>query len=387
MHRRWSVLLALLGLLLAAAGCGSSGGSSGGASSSNAANAGGGSGGGGGAAAATLQTLYKGEGYKAPPATSPPPAKGKSVWVFSCSQSAQGCSVPAGAAVEAAKLMGWHVTLYDTQLSPSRIEAGVRSAIAAKADGIIQYSLDCPFWPSAIRLAHNAGIKIVAAEALQCTAAGQPRLDAIVDYTQGAFTPPWFREYGRAQAVNVIAKKNGSAKIIYVHQTDVASFRYLAAGVKSEVQSCSGCSIVDEVDFTSGDFGSGLQQKIQEAILKHPDANAMIWDWDIGDIGAIAALRASGGAKSFVVSVALGLSQTIKAMRSGQIDGIGVGIPQEWEGYASVDDLNRLFNNQKAAPSGIGLQSFDTDHNFPSGDLWQPPIDFKAAYKKAWGVG
>jgi ribose transport system substrate-binding protein len=383
MHRRWPVLVALLAVLGVVAGCGGGGG--GGGASSNAASTGGGSG--GGSADAALQAFYKGEGYKSPPATSPSPAKGKSVWVFSCSQSAQGCSVPAGAAVEAAKLLGWHVTLYDTELSPSRIEAGVRSAIAAKADGIIQYSLDCPFWPSAIRLAHNAGIKIVGAEALQCTAPNQPRLDAVVDYTQGPFTPQWFRAYGRAQAVNVIAKKNGAAKIIYVHQTDVASFRYPAAGVKSEVASCSGCSIVDEVDFTSGDFGSGLQQKIQQAILKHPDANAMIWDWDIGDIGALAALRSSGRARSIVVSVAQGLSQTIKAMRSGQITGIGVGIPQEWEGYASADDLNRLFNNQKPAPSGMGLQSFDTDHNFPSGDLWQPPVDFKAAYKKAWGVG
>ncbi len=381
MGKGWSSVVGLSIVAVVMTGCGSGGGASGGS--------GGNAGSSSGAAFATqeLQTLYKGEGYQAPPSTSPSPAKGKTVWVFSCSQAAQGCSVPAGATVEAAKAMGWHVVLYDTQLSPSRIEAGVRSAIAAKANGIIEYSLDCPFWPGDIRLAHSAGIKIVAAESLQCSSPSQPRLDADVSYTQGAFTPPWFHDYGQAQAVNVIAKTNGNAKIIYVHQTDVVSFQYVAAGVHAAVTKCSNCSVVDEVDFTGNDFGAALQQKIQESILKYPTANAMIWDWDIGDIGAIAALRASGRAQSIVVGVAQGLSQTIKAMRSHGINGIGVGIPQEWEGYASVDDMNRLFHNQSPVPSGIGLESFDTSHNFPSGDLWQPPIDFKADYRKAWGLG
>jgi ribose transport system substrate-binding protein len=87
---------------------------------------------------------FEGEGYGSPPKTSPPPQRGKNVWIMSCDQSIPSCSTPIGAAVEAAKAMGWKVTLFDAKLNPARISEGYRQAIAAKADGIISYSIDCP---------------------------------------------------------------------------------------------------------------------------------------------------------------------------------------------------------------------------------------------------
>ena len=77
------------------------------------------------------------------PTSSPKSQPGKKVWVLSCSQAAEGCQVPAAGAAEAGKMIGWKMTVFDGKGDPATYAKGVRSAIAAKADGIILVSIDC----------------------------------------------------------------------------------------------------------------------------------------------------------------------------------------------------------------------------------------------------
>ena len=49
--------------------------------------------------------------------------------------------------------------------------------------------------------------------------------------------------------------------------------------------------------------------------------------------------------------------------------------------------MNSLFNNVAPQDSGIGYKMIDRDHNLPpAGQGYEPSVDYKAAYKKAWGV-
>jgi ribose transport system substrate-binding protein len=61
--------------------------------------------------------------------------------------------------------------------------------------------------------------------------------------------------------------------------------------------------------------------------------------------------------------------------------------PSDWTGWAAVDTLNNLFQGKAPAFSGLGWQLVDPAHNLPASGPWVSPIDFKAIYKKAWGVG
>ena len=49
-----------------------------------------------------------------------------------------------------------------------------------------------------------------------------------------------------------------------------------------------------------------------------------------------------------------------------------------------MDILNRLFEGEKQAPSGIGIGLYDKDRGMPASGRWLPPIDFKAIYEAAW---
>lgn len=52
-----------------------------------------------------------------------------------------------------------------------------------------------------------------------------------------------------------------------------------------------------------------------------------------------------------------------------------------------MDTMNRLLNGEDAnVNSGIGVKLFDADNGMPAGDLWEPPFDYKALYRQAWGL-
>ena len=44
-------------------------------------------------------------------------------------------------------------------------------------------------------------------------------------------------------------------------------------------------------------------------------------------------------------------------------------------------------SSEAPAFSGLGWQLVDATHNLPASGAWQPPVDFKSLYEKAWGVG
>jgi ribose transport system substrate-binding protein len=100
-------------VLALAAGCGSG-------SSSDSATAGGGSSSKGSVAAAKAFVDQAIDGNDRPlPNSGPRPQPGKAVWVVSCSQAAEGCQVPAAGAVEAGKMIGWKMTLFDGKGDPA----------------------------------------------------------------------------------------------------------------------------------------------------------------------------------------------------------------------------------------------------------------------------
>ncbi|MGH9337396.1 MAG: sugar ABC transporter substrate-binding protein, partial [Vicinamibacteria bacterium] len=202
---------------------------------------------------AELQALVEGESYEEPPSSSPKPQAGKKIWVLSCFEASETCSVPAAATVEAAKILGWETTLYDTRSEPARIAESVRQAIAGGADGITLYGLDCEqIGPQPLRELREAGVKVSAAESQDCET---PLFDAVVSYANGPY-PEWFRAFGAAQATALIAATDGKANVIlFDGPIEALSLGFPRDGFKERLASCAGCEIVETVEFTIPDLG------------------------------------------------------------------------------------------------------------------------------------
>jgi ribose transport system substrate-binding protein len=334
---------------------------------------------------AELQALLAGESYGTPPASGPKPQAGKKIWVFSCLEAAETCSVPAHAQVEAAEALGWEATLFDTKSEPARIAEGVRQAIADGADGVVWFGLDCEqVGPQPLRELREAGVRVSVAESMDCES---PLFDAVVSYTQGSY-PDWFRAFGTAQATALIAATDGRAKVIvFDGPMEALSLQFPLDGFKEKLATCPGCEIVASVEFVVADLGPALEQKAQQALVEHPDANTVYVTSDSTlAAGVTPALKASGRASEVLVVAAEGQESTMTGIRAGAFRAVGVGNSPVWEGYQTVDNLVRLFAGEEPAPSGIGLQVYDAAHNVPAKGGFQPPVDFKAAYRKAWGL-
>lgn len=341
-----------------------------------------------------VTTLFEGT-YGEPPAQGPEAKPGMKVWIISYGQSYAGAALEAGAAQDAASTLGWDTKIYDAKFDPSNAVAGIRQAVAAGADGVFVPWFDCASIKAGLLEAQQAGVFVVTDEASDC--AGEPLFDYVVQYHPGTFeindgsVSGYLQGWGAALASYTIDRTGGKAKVLVFNQTDTSTFGDVVKGGNDRFAECGGCEIVDTVDFTNADVGPNLQQKAQQALLQHPEANAIFAPGDgilVG--GVLAALRASGNRYGSMVIAGGEGSSVIGDLRDYDGDWAVSTLPLDWSAYQAIDALHRLLaGEQPVADSGIGYQLVDKEHNLPSGDLATPtadgaPIDFSALYGKAW---
>ena len=372
-----------------AAGCGSSSGS-------NGATASGGSSSTGSVAAAKAFVDQAINGADRPlPTSSPKPQPGKKVWVLSCSQAAEGCQVPAAGAAEAGKMIGWKMTVFDGKGDPATYAKGVRSAIAAKADGIILVSIDCAAIKAPLDEAHKAGINVFGFYGIDCNdpfaGGGKKEFDGQVDYGKkyGSFTEAVENRYARLIADYTIRKTNGKANVIAITEDDIAVVHYIWRGyLKWIARDCPDCKIT-KLPIALSDLLQGkLQGKVQAALTKNPTANVVFAPYDAAITGGVAAaVQASGRDKQILLTGGEGLTPNIEMIRKGQGQDFAAGGPPRWAGFATVDGLNRVFHGQPTVDEGIGQAVIDKDHNLPTKtSYYDGKSDYEANFKKIWGL-
>jgi ribose transport system substrate-binding protein len=357
-----------------------------------------------------IDGAYKGD-FGMPPQTSPKPQAGRNIWVVTLG--AQIVDYQAqGQIVDAAKLMGWHVTVFDGKFSPDTVVSGLRQAIAAKADGIVVAFADCATVKAGLQDVKAAHIPVVGIEAIDCDqqvgnngvlqSSGQPGLftaQPLYNTPSGGLTTFDGFEgdvYGPYQALGMVAGTKGHGEIIALNETDTPIVSVGIAGFRNALKGyCPACKIVDTINFVGTDLGPTLQQKVAQALAQHPEANAVYAPYDAPTQDVSAAVIGSGRTNSLFVMGGEGTAPVADLIRENRGVNAGVGYSVTWEAWSALDALNRLFHGEKPVgtpdgagfPSGMGTQLYDSHHNMPSkGQRFQGPIDFQAAYRKAWGV-
>lgn len=330
---------------------------------------------------------------KAPDATARPGAKGKKIVVISAGQASISNSVPVAAAVEAAKALGWTTTTYDEAFNPASAPGLVGQAIASGAQGIILDATDCPTVKNALEQAKTKGIKVVGIYSFDCNdpifgGGGQPLFSGQINYgARAADIGKFTEQYGADQAKAVVKATDGKAKVVFFNDQEFSVLRYTGKGFLDELAKCAGCKVVAKVDFTGTELGPNLQQKVTSALLQHPEANAVKSPFTAATLLGIGpAVTQSGRGSKLYVMGGEGFAPELDLLRSGQgLNAVNIA-PSDWTAYAAIDTMNSLFSGKPIAESGLGWQLVDKQQGLPASGPYVPTVDFKAAYKKAWGV-
>ena len=388
--KRWLATAAAGALLVSAAACGSS--EAAGESSSEP---------GSGAtdlAKERLELAYAGV-YGEPQADTPQPEAGKKVWVIAYDLSLTFAQEFVSGAEAAGETLGWEVKVFNSKADPNEALSGIRSAIAARADGIAIEAFDCDQIKSGVEEAIAAGIEIVGDLNQDCSpslfGALTPYFPGVYPNNDGKFVGA-AEAWARPAAAWAAVKTDGVGKIIVVAQTDYVITQSHTRGYVEELADvCPDCEIVDTVEFVGSEIPN-LQQKIQQSLLQHPEATVVantVADF-VSDLGIIPAIQASGRSDEILSTGGEGQAANLDIIRQDSGGQHTATCHSEvWGAYSAFDQLIRLFAGaEPSESSGQLIVLVDKDHNMPSeGESCTPmlngvPVDFAGMYEKIWAA-
>jgi len=332
--------------------------------------------------------------FELEPVSNPDALDGKSIMYLSAGLSSPSGTTGLAALEEVQAQLGFELIPYDGQFTPSKYQDGMRQAIAQDVDALIVYGVDCAGNEAALKEVRQAGIKIIGLQSVDCNEA-DPDAEGLFDAQplypigdgEGRIGEVWAAN-GAAQADYLISKLKGVVKVIQFDVPDFAVTAALGEGFRDRMAECDTCEVVETVDIGVADFGPGLQQKAEQAILKHPDANSIEINYDdLVTLGLSAAITSSGRQDDLLVIAGTGFEATMDLIRKDA--GLDAGWVQnhEWDHWAVADTVLRLFSGQEPAVSGVPVILYDEDHNIADSGPFVPETDFRATFEEAWGIG
>ncbi|MGZ4538544.1 MAG: sugar ABC transporter substrate-binding protein [Blastococcus sp.] len=333
------------------------------------------------------------------PQSAPKPEKGKNVWLIACSMAAPGCAQPVLAMQKAGTAMGWNMKVVDAKFDFSYYPTVIRQAIAAKPDAIVLQAIDCPTVQQPLREAKAAGIPVYSSTSFDCddpSVHGEKLFSGSTPYGKSGNIAEFLQGLGALAADTLIARSHGKADVVEVHEVDALYDAYVGKGFEARMNECKTC-VYTRAEVTGADYGDGgVQAKTAATLARRPQANGVMAPIDaLVSLGAGAAVKASGRNGLDFVTVG-GAKPTIDMIRAGGPLTLGVGLPLDWLGWATIDGVNRMLHGQPDVDQGIGTQLYDAKKNLATSPVFydgnvdangKARVDYQAHYKQIWGVG
>jgi ribose transport system substrate-binding protein len=281
--------------------------------------------------------------------------------------------------------IGWRLKIIDGVGSVAGRVAAINQAVALKPDGIVLGSVDAQEEAKAIRAAAQQGVKIVG---WHSTASSGPVGDPPI-FTNVTTDATSVAKVAAAYALQTTNCAAGS--VIFWQSGDAIGIKK-AETMRSVLQACSGCKLLDYVNTPLVDTAARMPQNTTSLLQRFRK------DWTIG-LGindlyfdfASPALRSTGvppsGPPTFI-SAGDGSVAAFNRVRSGEYQIGTVAEPLHEAGWQLVDELNRALSGQ--SPSGyvapVHLVTRDNiQYDGGPNNIYDPDNNYQIHYKTIWG--
>jgi ribose transport system substrate-binding protein len=321
--------------------------------------------------------------------TSGPAAQPKKLVIYVSTDQRNGGAQGAGdGAAEAAKAIGWEFRIMDGQGSVPAHTSALTQAIALKPTGIILGGIDAKEQQPVVEQAAAQGIKIVGWHA--GPKAGV--LDGIPQVFANVTTDPL--DVAKASGLYAVVKSDGKAGVILFTDSIYAIATAKTNAEKAAIEGCKGCKILSIEDTPIADLSNRMGQLTTSLLSKYGKAwtysiaiNDLYFDFSAPALTSAGIDPVAGAPEQ--ISAGDGSVPAFQRIRDKQYQIATVAEPLHLQGWQLIDELNRAFAGVQ--PSGYvpPVHLFTPDNIDKDGgaqNIFDPGNDYKAHYKKIWGV-
>ena len=313
------------------------------------------------------------------------PPKDFRVAGITCFSQLEGCLTPIEGAEHAAKELGWEFETYDGEADPTIQAKRVQQAIANKADAIVLSAVNGDVIKSAIAEAEKAGIIVVSTS--NATAPGEQGY--VLD------TSPDVIAMGEAVGAWMVVDSGGDAVVApFVDKEFVTNINF-DKGIQKVLKECEGCTVKDTVEFVATDVGTKLGPNTVAYLQSNTDVEYFYSTYDPAMVEQVSAVQQAGlEVKS---CSELGDAQNLGFIRNEQVQACDGAWDNEYEGYATIDQIARLATDKPPAVAKNAPERFKYGENIPwvlldkdnlpeGEETFTADFDYISEYRKLWGL-
>jgi ribose transport system substrate-binding protein len=310
------------------------------------------------------------------PTSAPKPATGKVVGIIPCAMFVEGCAREARGAIEAARAIGWRPILIDGKVSAQVQLQAMNSLISRRVDAIILASVNASSVGEGMARAKRAGIPIMTSFAQDPDRFGGLDNIEIVDEASGEVAAAYMA-------------LNGGGSVMVFDDNSAEEVIQRTVGLRRGFKKYGGAKELLHQNISGAKVGPPEEPLATSLFQRYPEGRVQ-WvycGYDFMCSPFVRVLQRRGRDEVKVISFD-GNLENLAFIRKGQNQVATIGYPLEWAGWAVIDNLNRHFNDAKLWPGTryIEFRLLDRTNLPPAGKSWQGDIDFRARFKKLWGV-
>lgn len=314
--------------------------------------------------------------------------RGKTIWYVNLDQAIPHLNAIGKALVEAAEAAGVNVVEFDGKSNVAEWQRGIEQATAQKADVIVPLAIPLEAIEAPLTAASQAGIPIVAS---LYTDANAPLPEQFAEIAHSQVTEEYVRA-GELEAAWVVADSGGNANVLIFHAPEISVTQYVDEGIERVfAETCPECKLTWK-EVPTSEWATQLGTLTRTALTDDPSINYVIPIYDGMVNFVLPAVHQAGAADRVKISSFNATKAVMEALQRRDVVGADIGTAENWEGWAIAD---ASFRAMLGAP---GVENYKipvrlfTANNIDELDLnaseatWYGPVDFKAEFRKLWGV-
>jgi ribose transport system substrate-binding protein len=314
------------------------------------------------------------------------PPKNMKVGIVPCAAQFRGCQAPADAAAEAARAIGWSVTMYDGGGTQQKQNASILDAISAGANIVFTIGIDANFIQLALNAAKANGVPIISGS--EGTDSPNPILKPDGDNLNYALDVGTdFHGVGAHIAEWIVADSGGKANAVVFADEEFQSAMGAVFGVVDGLKKCAGCEVSPLQKFTASQVGTSLGQQVVGYLQSHPAVDYIYAPYDPAAVVMTNAIVQAGLADKVKPASMVGAAQNFDFIRIGRVQTVDGAFDNHYMGYAMVDQGIRVLNHAPLVePYDEGTPYDIVDKtNLPApGAEYRAGFDYVSLYRKLW---